>query len=50
MHGIVPKKMSESGRAQYEIIHGNELIGVQPGQENDKPSDHAYVLAKLELD
>jgi len=49
MHGIVPKKMYEQGRAQYEIIHGNELIGVQPGQKSDKPSDHAYVMAKLVL-
>ncbi len=49
MHGIVPKAMVAEGRAKYEIIHGNELIGIQPGAETDKPSDHAYVIAKLEL-
>jgi hypothetical protein len=25
------------------------LLGVMPGEENDKPSDHAYVIAKLRL-
>ena len=49
MHGIVPIDMRDSGRAEYEIIHGNELIGIQPGAETDKPSDHAYVIAKLQL-
>jgi len=49
MHGVVPKKMVNEKRAEYQIIHGNELIGVQPGQDSDKPSDHAYVLAKLTL-
>lgn len=48
MHGIVSKDMAQE-RAEYEIIHGNELIGVKPGEENDKPSDHAYVIAKLRL-
>ena len=45
MHGLVHQNMSES--AQYEIIHGNELIGIKPGEESDKPSDHAYVIAKM---
>jgi len=49
MHGIVPKAMNKEGRAEYEIIHGNELVGVEPGAESDKPSDHAYVIAKLQL-
>lgn len=48
MHGIVSQDQA-NGRAQYEIIHGNELIGVTPGQESNKPSDHAYVIAKLIL-
>jgi len=48
MHGIVPKGLARS-RAEYEIIHGNELLGIQPGQKTDKPSDHAYVLAKIKL-
>jgi len=49
MHGITSKKLANEGRAQYEIIHGNELIGVVPGEDSDKPSDHAYVIAKLRL-
>lgn len=48
MHGIVPKKLAES-HAEYEIIHGNELTGIHPGQASDKPSDHAYVIAKIKL-
>jgi len=49
MHGLVPKNMIGESRADYEIIHGNELIGVEPGAQTDKPSDHAYVIAKLRL-
>lgn len=47
MHGIVSKELAESGRASYEILHGNELIGVTPGQEGGRGSDHAYVVAKF---
>jgi len=47
MHGLVHKSMESA--AQYEIIHGNELLGVTPGEESNKPSDHAYVIAKLSL-
>lgn len=50
MHGIVPAKLYETACAEYQIIHGNELLGVTPGEESDKPSDHAYVIAKLKLD
>jgi predicted extracellular nuclease len=49
MHGIIPRKLYESGGAEYQIIHGNELLGVTPGEESNKPSDHAYVIAKLKL-
>lgn len=48
MHGIVPRRLAEK-RAEYEIIHGNELLGIRPGQTTDKPSDHAYVIAKIRL-
>ena len=48
MHGIVPKELAEQ-RSEYDIIHGNELLGVQPGQLGDKPSDHAYVIAKIRM-
>jgi predicted extracellular nuclease len=48
MHGIVPKSLARD-RVEYEIIHGNELIGVKPGAPSDKPSDHAYVIAKIRM-
>lgn len=48
MHGIVPKSLA-ANHIEYEIIHGNELQGIQPGQPSDKPSDHAYVIAKIKL-
>jgi len=48
MHGIVPARLAAS-HAEYDIIHGNELLGVQPGKPTDKPSDHAYVMAKIRL-
>jgi len=47
MHGIVSADIAASDKAEYEIIHGNELIGVAPGEQTDKPSDHAYVIAKI---
>jgi len=50
MHGIVSKQQAENGRAGYETLHGNELIGVQPGELGTKPTDHAYVLARLAID
>jgi len=49
MHGIVPKELAAK-RAEYDIIHGNELLGIQPGQSSDKPSDHAYVIARIRMD
>ena len=49
MHGIVSKDLAIAGRAAYEIIHGNELLGIAPGEDSDKPSDHAYVIAKIDL-
>jgi len=49
MHGVVSRAMAAE-RAEYEIIHGNELIGVQPAENSDKPSDHAYVIARLRMD
>ena len=48
MHGIVPKTLAEQ-RAAYDIIHGNELLGVKPGNKGDRPSDHAYVIAKISM-
>ncbi len=48
MHGIVSREMADNG-AEYDIIHGNELAGVQPGHASNKPSDHAYVIARLRM-
>jgi predicted extracellular nuclease len=48
MHGIVPLELADQD-AEYDIIHGNELLGVQPGQLGDKPSDHAYVIARIRM-
>ncbi len=48
MHGIVPKSLA-GHHVEYDIIHGNELLGIQPGKPSDKPSDHAYVLAKINM-
>jgi predicted extracellular nuclease len=48
MHGIVPKVLAEK-RSEYEIIHGNELLGVKPGELGNKPSDHAYVVARIKM-
>jgi predicted extracellular nuclease len=48
MHGVVPGSLA-ADHAEYDIIHGNELLGVQPGKSSDKPSDHAYVLAKIRM-
>jgi predicted extracellular nuclease len=49
MHGIVSRADAEAGAAEYEILHGNELLGVQPGTLSGKPSDHAYVIARLRV-
>ncbi len=47
MHGIVSEKQKQEGRAHYEILHGNELFGVTPGDGGGKASDHAYTMARL---
>ncbi len=47
MHGVVPRGLA--ARARYEILHGNEFNGVKPGSMGGKATDHAYVLASLQL-
>ena len=47
MHGVVRGVQRDEGRAAYEILHGNESTGVQPGTKGQRPTDHAYVLARL---
>jgi len=48
MHGIVPRALADQ-RTEFEVIHGNELTGVKPGNLGDKPSDHAYVIARIRM-
>lgn len=49
MHGIVSKKQATPGRFIFEILHGNELTGVQPGTMGTRATDHAYVIAHLRV-
>ncbi|MCO4772216.1 MAG: endonuclease/exonuclease/phosphatase family protein [Deltaproteobacteria bacterium] len=49
MHGVVCKRAFDAGAVEYEILHGNELTGVDPGGMGGKASDHAYVLARMDL-
>ncbi len=50
MHAIVSKELAAHERAEYEILHGNELLGVRPGDLGTKPSDHAYVITRLKME
>lgn len=45
MHGLVPRR--QAGSVDYEILHGNELIGVKPGEPGGRATDHAYVIARF---
>ena len=47
MHAIVSKRQAVAGRYQFEILHGNELTGVQPGTMGTRATDHAYVISHL---
>jgi predicted extracellular nuclease len=49
MHGIVSKQHADERNIEYEILHGNELIGTKPGHLGDKATDHAYVIAGIEM-
>ncbi len=49
MHGVVSKQAFDAGAVEYEVLHGNELNGVDPGSMGGKPSDHAYVLARVRV-
>jgi predicted extracellular nuclease len=49
MHGVVAKRQMAGRTVEYEILHANALKGSQPGRKGDKASDHAYVIARLEL-
>lgn len=47
MHAIVDKSQTESGHWHFQILHGNELQGVQPGALGTRATDHAYVIGYL---
>ncbi len=47
MHGLVSPSLLDIAAPDYAILHGNELLGVTPGEDTDKASDHAYVLARM---
>ncbi|MFT4647906.1 MAG: putative extracellular nuclease [Glaciecola sp.] len=49
MHGVVANRQLQGRTAEYEILHANALLGAHPGQTGSKPSDHAYVIARLGL-
>jgi len=49
MHGVVRTAMAQRGHATYEVLHGNQLVGAEPGVRGTRASDHAYVLALLRL-
>ncbi len=49
MHGVVSAAAHRAGAVEYTILHGNELCGVQPGTLSGKATDHAYVLARIEV-
>jgi uncharacterized protein len=49
MHAIVSKRQAEPGRFKFEILHGNELTGVQPGTMGTRATDHAYVISHLRV-
>lgn len=49
MHAVVPRGVVEEGRADYQILHGNQLQGAVPGQRGSRASDHAYVVGRLRL-
>jgi len=47
MHGIVRRR--QAGSVAYEILHGNDLLGVHPGGLGDRATDHAYVIARFDF-
>ena len=49
LHGVVSARFATERVPEYEILHGNDLLGVQPGLLGGKATDHAYVLARLDM-
>lgn len=48
MHAICSKKLA-SKPYKVEILHGNELLGVQVGSRGTRATDHAYLWVALSL-
>jgi uncharacterized protein len=46
MHAIVSRSWAANPH-QVEILHGNELFGVQPGSRGTRATDHAYLWVSL---
>jgi uncharacterized protein len=49
MQGIISKRLLARGGNGFEIMHGSDLLGVQPGSRGERATDHAYVVAHLKL-
>jgi uncharacterized protein len=49
MQGIISKRQLDRGGNGFEIMHGSDLLGVQPGDKGERATDHAYVIAHLKL-
>jgi uncharacterized protein len=47
MQGIISKQQFARGGCVFEIMHGSDLLGVQPGSEGERATDHGYVVAHL---
>jgi uncharacterized protein len=47
MQAIVSNRQFATGECQFEILHGNELLGIPPGSKGARATDHAYVIAHL---
>ena len=47
MQGVISKRQFARGNNQFEIMHGSDLLGVQPGSTGERATDHGYVVAHL---
>jgi uncharacterized protein len=47
MQGVISKRQFARGNNQFEIMHGSDLLGVQPGSQGERATDHGYVVAHL---
>ncbi len=46
---IVPRRDIVAGRIEYEILHGNELVGSRPGTFGTRVSDHGFSLIRYDM-